>query len=181
MKLIVFLGNPGVRYEKNRHNAGWLFADYLAKKWDFPDFESEKKFNGSCAVKGLGSAKLLLLKPETFMNLSGEAVYPVMNFFKIPVENLLVVYDDKDILLGEVRFREKGSSGGHNGIADIIRVLGTETIERVKIGVDAPLRSEQGIPTKDFVLSDFSANEMETLRATVFPEAENKISTWLSN
>lgn len=173
MKLLVFLGNSGEKYEKTRHNAGFLAGDFLQKKWDFPIFSSDKKFFGKLTRKG----DLLFLKPETFMNLSGKSVRAVADFYKISPENILLIFDDKDLPLGEIRFREKGSSGGHNGLKDIFRMFSSEEFARVKIGVSNEKMSffEN---TADFVLSHFSAEEQEILGKTIFPIVAEKIKIW---
>lgn len=181
MKLIIFLGNPGTKYQHTRHNAGWMMAEFLQKKWNFPPFQEHKKFFGKGSGGELPNSpeKVFFLLPETFMNHSGKSVLAAKQFWKIPLENILILSDDKDQMFGNIRFRERGSSGGHNGIKSIMELLGTEEIARIKIGVDTPLRSEKGIETAAFVLSDFSLEEQNTLQHTIFPEGEKKILDWL--
>ena len=113
------------------------------------------------------------------MNCSGKSLLSVVNFYKIPTKNVLLVFDDKDQLFGKVRFREKGSAGGHNGVRDCLRVLGTEEVARIKIGIDAPIRTEKNIDTAVFVLSRFSADELSALKKTIFGEVEKKILEWI--
>ena len=132
MKLIIGLGNPGKEYENTRHNAGFMAVDAFAKKHDIT-FSLEPKMKGMLAQVNLGGNKAILLKPMTYMNLSGEAVSLVMNFYKIPVEDILVVSDDLDSRLGRIRLRAKGSAGGHNGHKNIQMHIHTEEYKRIKI------------------------------------------------
>ncbi|MCD5382835.1 aminoacyl-tRNA hydrolase, partial [Candidatus Gracilibacteria bacterium] len=113
MKILVGLGNPGKKYENTRHNVGFSFLDFFAKKNNFGDFKDEKKFFGEISEGNIGGEKVILLKPQTFMNLSGKSVQAILNFYKIDFEDFFVIYDDKDLDFGKIRFREKGSSGGH--------------------------------------------------------------------
>ena len=154
MKLIAGLGNPGLKYEATRHNAGFMTLDALALKLNV-SFE-QKKFQASftqCFYKG---EKLLLLKPETFMNLSGFALREAVNFYKLEAEDILVIYDDMDLLPGEIRVRRSGSAGGHNGMKSCIEQLGTDKINRIKIGIGHPLAST----VVDYVLERFSREEL---------------------
>ncbi len=168
MKLIFGLGNPGSKYDKTRHNVGYLFLDYLAQKFDFPASKTEKKFKAEVSEGIINDEKVLLIKPLTFMNLSGESVQAVQNFYKVELEDILIVYDDKDMEFGKVRFREEGSSGGHNGIKSIISVL-SDDFKRIKIGIANELL-EAHMETSDFVLSHFKKEELEEL-PFVFEEA----------
>lgn len=181
MKLVIFLGNPGKKYKNTRHNAGFLFADFFQKKHGFLPFSPEKKFFGSIATGNISGKKILLLKPETFMNLSGKSLLVAAQFHKIPTKNILLIFDDKDQKLGSVRFREKGSAGGHNGIKDCIRVLGTDEIARVKIGIDLEEREKYNIPTSDFVLANFTVDQKKILEKESFPQAEEKVLKWISD
>ena len=177
MKLIFGLGNPGRKYEKTRHNVGWLFLDFLAQKFSFNESKTEKKLKAEVAEGSINGEKTLLIKPLTYMNLSGEAVQMVMNFYKLSKEDVMVIYDDKDMEFGKVRFRETGSSGGHNGIKSIISVLGQD-FNRIKIGV-ANEDLEKFEETSDFVLSKFKKKELEEL-GVVFEEAAEILSEKLS-
>jgi PTH1 family peptidyl-tRNA hydrolase len=179
MKLIIFLGNPGKKYEKTRHNAGWMCGDVLQKKWGFSPFTPEKKFFGDVSAGTKNGEKVLFLKPTTFMNLSGKSALAASQFYKIDPQDILVIFDDKDQDFGNVKFRESGSAGGHNGIKDIIRAFGTENIARVKIGVDSARRTDHNISTSDFVLADFTTDELNALQQDLFPLAEEKIENWL--
>lgn len=194
MKLFCFLGNIGKKYEKTRHNAGFLLGDFLRKKISGSEWRNEKKFFGEisivetrCIVSLENNEKIIFLKPSTFMNLSGKSLLAVMQFYKISPKDICIFYDDKDLAFEKIRYRKKGSAGGHNGIKDIIRTLGTQEFDRIKIGVDnekrqGELRSKRGCPgveifknTADFVLANFSGDELITLESEVFPEVEEKI------
>jgi peptidyl-tRNA hydrolase, PTH1 family len=149
MKLVVGLGNPGQQYEQTRHNVGFRIVDKLAEKhgWSW----SERRGKAILANGTLGGEKIVLLKPLTFMNLSGEAVGEVARWHKIPPEDLLIVYDDLDLPTGKVRLRARGSSGGHNGLKDIIAKLHTSDFPRLRVGIGRPKNSQmQG---RDYVLS----------------------------
>ncbi len=181
MKLVVFLGNPGDKYAQNRHNVAWLFADFLRAEWKIDSgFSREKKLFAHTLVHDADGVKILMLKPTTFMNRSGQAVVAALRFYKLEFTDILIVYDDKDIPLGKVRFREKGSGGGHNGMQNIIDLLGSQDIARLKIGVDNELRQELDIDTSTFVLSDFTKAEQELLAAEVFPAVFERLSQWIT-
>ncbi|MDD2516540.1 MAG: aminoacyl-tRNA hydrolase [Candidatus Gracilibacteria bacterium] len=166
MFLIVGLGNPGNEYRQTRHNVGFLFLDYLREKLEFEDFK-DSKFKGLISEGTFAGEKTVLLKPLTYMNLSGESVATLMNFYKIPLENFVVIYDDMDLEeFGKIRFRDKGQSGGHNGIKSITKCLGTEEFKRIKIGI-----GKKQFDAADRVLSKFSKEELENLIINVFPEA----------
>ena len=157
MKLIVGLGNPGRKYNKTKHNVGFMCLDFYAEKNNIK-FKKDNKFSGEWLKIG----DLVLLKPHTFMNNSGESLYKILNFFDVHIENVMVIYDDISLPFGKIRLREKGSSGGHNGIKSITQHLKTEEFKRVKIGIDSnPL-----IETKNYVLSKFSKNEIRDLKET---------------
>jgi len=183
MKLFCFLGNIGTQYEKTRHNVGFLFGDFLQKEWGASNWKIEKKFFGEiCEVRqriydktshSEISEKIIFLKPHTFMNLSGKSLLSLMQFYKIPAEDITIFYDDKDLDFSVLRYREKGSAGGHNGIKDIIRVLGVPEFSRWKIGVDSPMRQKIG-NTADFVLGKFSGTEFSELE-NIFLELEGKL------
>ncbi|SOC44745.1 aminoacyl-tRNA hydrolase [Ureibacillus acetophenoni] len=154
MKLIVGLGNPGKQYEHTRHNIGFECIEALAKKWDAP--LNQMKFNGMYATVHRPEGKVLLLKPLTYMNLSGESVRPIMDYFDIEIEDLIVIYDDLDLETGKLRLRQKGSAGGHNGIKSLIQHLGTQEFNRIRVGISRP---PAGMKVADYVLSKFSKEE----------------------
>ncbi len=155
--VIAFLGNPGNEYSRTRHNAGFMCAEYLeeSKKLKIDRF----KFRSLTAETVLGGKKVLLMKPQTFMNLSGEAVREAVAFYKLdPEKQLLTVYDDISLDVGRLRIREKGSDGGHNGIKNIIYQLGTDVFPRIKIGVGKP---PAGFPLVEWVLGRIPKEEQE--------------------
>ena len=139
--LVVGLGNPGQKYEHTRHNMGFLTVDLLAEKAGVK--LNKVKFKSAYNMVNFGGAKCLVMKPQTFMNLSGEAVREAVQFYKIPADHVLVIYDDISLPVGKLRVRPTGSAGGHNGIKNIIAHLGTQEFPRVKIGVGAPAGTEK--------------------------------------
>ena len=149
--LVVFLGNPGLRYEGTRHNAGFMTADALAVKKGISINRS--RFSSLIATCSIGDETVLLMKPQTYMNLSGEAVGQAARFYKIPADHILVVSDDITLPIGSLRIRTKGSAGGHNGLKNIISVLGTEEFPRIRLGVGSPPHPDYD--TVDWVLSVF--------------------------
>lgn len=158
MKLVVGLGNPGKEYDKTRHNAGFEFIDRLADKYDIS--VDERKFRGFVGKGMIDGQKVILLKPQTFMNLSGESVVSAMNFYKLEVQDLIVVFDDISLEPGKIRLRRKGSAGGHNGIKSIIKHLASEDFARIKIGVG---EKKAGWDLADHVLSRFPKTELEQM------------------
>ncbi|MDY0210298.1 MAG: aminoacyl-tRNA hydrolase [Acholeplasma sp.] len=134
MKLIIGLGNPGKQYEKTRHNVGFEVIDLLAKHLNVT-FKLDKAFKGEIASTQYGLEKIILLKPSTFMNLSGESAILVKQFYKIELEDIMVVYDDIALDLGKLRLRMQGSSGGHNGIKDLVKHFGSQSFKRIRIGI----------------------------------------------
>lgn len=156
MKLIVGLGNPGDKYAKTRHNIGFEVINKLQK--DLNIIWEKDKFQGLLSEKNIDGEKVLFLKPQTFMNLSGNSIAAVINFYKIDAKNdMIVIYDDMDLPVGKLRVKEKGSSGGHNGIKSIISHLGDEFL-RIKCGI-----GKSKDDTIDFVLGQFDKSEQETV------------------
>lgn len=155
MKLIIGLGNPGEKYFGTRHNVGFDFLDKLQKELSFPEFEFNKKFNAAIST----NKEIILMKPQTFMNLSGEAVQSFLSFYKLSPDDILVIHDDKDIALGKYRLAVDSSSAGHNGVQNIIDKLGTQKFKRIRIGVGI----ETDLPSEVFVLQKFSDEEKETI------------------
>ncbi len=166
MHVVIGLGNPEKRYQKTRHNAGFLLLDYMTQNSIIP-FRA-----GKGDYYFYENNDLVLIKPTTYMNLSGRAVVQVLHDFSLPIKNLLVIYDDFNLPFGTIRFRARGSDGGHNGIKSIIYELETDTFNRLKIGIGQPSKD-----TVDFVLSEFSAEEMHAL-GSVFQFAAEGIETW---
>jgi peptidyl-tRNA hydrolase, PTH1 family len=172
MKIIFGLGNPGGKFAKTRHNAGFLALDKIREKFDFPQFQFEKKFNAEVSQKTIGDEKIILVKPWTFMNLSGESVRAVLDFWKASEEDILVIHDDIDIELGKVKSAVDSSSAGHNGVQNIFDILGTQKISRKRIGISKTPEEKEAchIETHNYVLGKFSEEELEKLK-----EAEEKI------
>ena len=156
MFLVVGLGNPGEKYDKTRHNAGFDVVDLCEKKYNF--MINRTKIKGVYGEVQIGNEKVMFLKPQTYMNLSGESVRAIMDFYKIPVENLIVIYDDITLEIGRLRIREKGSAGGHNGIKNIIAHLGTDKFARIKVGVGEPTYD-----IIDYVTGRFSPDERKVV------------------
>ena len=174
MYLIVGLGNPDRQYEGTRHNVGFEVIDRLADRL-FVSVE-EKKFQGYYGKGIIGGQKVILLKPQTYMNLSGESVRAAADFYKIQPEHIIVVYDDVSLDVGQLRIRTKGSAGGHNGIKNIIAHLGTQEFPRVKVGVGAkPPRMDLA----DYVLSRFSKEDQAKME-DAFKEAAEAVETLIT-
>lgn len=146
MKMIVGLGNPGKTYEKTRHNTGFLVLDEIAKQCGVSSLQT--KFKAQIATVVLNNENVILVKPQTFMNLSGEAVGEIARFYQISAAEVIVIYDDLDLPVGKVRLREKGSAGGHNGMKSIIQHLHTQEFPRIRVGID----KNPMIPTIDYVM-----------------------------
>ena len=160
MKIIVGLGNPTAKYEKTRHNVGFEVIDALAEQYNISvDTAKHKGLYGKGKIEG---QSVILLKPMTYMNLSGESVSAVANYFKVEAEDIIVIYDDINLDVGRLRIREKGSAGGHNGIKNIIAHLGTEGFPRIRVGVGM---KPPKMDLADYVLSRFSKEEQEEMEA----------------
>ena len=166
--LVVFLGNPGPKYEGTRHNAGFMTADALCKKKNIAI--NKARFQALTAQTELGGEKVLLMKPQTYMNLSGEAVSQAVRFYKIPPEHVLVVSDEVSMPIGKLRIRTKGSAGGHNGLKNIIALLGTEDFPRIRLGVGAPPHPDYDMA--DWVLSAFRSQDAEDMQKAAQRAAE---------
>lgn len=159
MYIIVGLGNPERKYDMTRHNIGFRVLDAFADRHGID--MNDKKLKGILGKGAVGGEKVILVKPLTYMNLSGECVRPLADYFKVPPENIIVVYDDISLDPGKLRIRKKGSAGGHNGIKSLIAHLGTEGFPRVKFGVgDKP----KGMDLADYVLGRFSKSEEVTIK-----------------
>lgn len=166
--LIVFLGNPGPRYEMTRHNAGFMAADAMAKEMNVSI--NKLRFKALTASCEIGGESVLLMKPQTFMNLSGDAVSQAAKFYKIPPEQVIVVSDEISLPIGKLRIRTKGSAGGHNGLKDIIAKLGTDAFPRIRIGVGAPPHPDYDMA--DWVLSSFKNQDAEDMLAAAARAAQ---------
>ncbi len=171
--LVVGLGNPGEDYRQTRHNVGFMVVDYLAAELSAACWKN--KFNGSYCKVTAGGKDIFLLKPETYMNRSGECVSAFVRFFKIPLNGIVVTHDDLDLDFGRLKVVAKGGSGGHNGIRSIASHLGSNDFVRVKIGVGRP---PPGYPVDKYVLSRFSSEERDCL-AEVVSEAARAIKCFV--
>jgi peptidyl-tRNA hydrolase, PTH1 family len=156
MKLIVGLGNPGEKYKNTRHNMGFLVLDALAKKWEVSGW----KTNFNCEYLLVKEKDVILAKPQTFMNLSGTPTQSIAQYFKITIEDIIVIYDDLALNPGKIRLRYKGSSGSHNGIQHVMDVLNTEEIKRIRVGIGSVPTVMQG---KDYVLQPPTKHEKEAI------------------
>ena len=179
ISLIVGLGNPGRKYTKTRHNAGFLFLDFLSDEELLPDFKLREKFHASISTATLENGDAVFAKPQTFMNESGRAVQALLKFYKLKPKDLLVIHDDKDLPFGTVRFKKSGlesGDGGHNGVKSIIAALGTSTFARLKIGVANDHLYKKD--TADFVLEKFTAEEEKKL-PDLFLQAKKSAESYL--
>ncbi|MFA5916695.1 MAG: aminoacyl-tRNA hydrolase [Candidatus Gracilibacteria bacterium] len=171
MKLIVGLGNPGKDYEFTRHNLGFLFLDYLKEKKGFSDFKEESKFKGSISNGFIKGEKTILLKPLTYMNISGESLRKVVDFYKVDLEDMIVIYDDISMDFGKIRFKDTGSAGGHNGVKSIISHFGDKW-KRIKVGIGLNTNYD----VSDWVLSKFTKDELDNLQDEIFYKIYDLVS-----
>ncbi len=172
MFVIVGLGNPGEEYEKTKHNIGFRVLDVLTEQWNFPPFKEEKKFKALISSSELNMDKLILVKPLTYMNLSGESVSKICQYYKIPIGNLILVCDDLDIPLGKIRIKKSGGPGTHNGMKSIVNSLGND-FPRVRIGIETRTSEQSSqIDTSSYVLSGFPASERQKVDNAIKNGAE---------
>jgi PTH1 family peptidyl-tRNA hydrolase len=174
MKLIVGLGNPGRRYEKTRHNVGFEVLDAVAARSAAGSFK--EKFSGRIADVTIAGEKTLLLWPHTLMNVSGQSVGAAVEFYQVPLGDLLVVSDDFNLPLGKLRFRASGSAGGQNGLKDIIKRLGTQDVPRLRLGIG---QVPEAWDAADFVLSKFNRSDRKVIEATIERAAE-AVECWVA-
>jgi len=175
MHLIVGLGNPGAEYAKTRHNAGFLLVEKLAEQWK-AGWTRERKFAARMAKAARGGKKILFCEPQTFMNLSGEAVAAVVSFYQLPLAQVLVVVDDADLPLGEIRLRPGGGSGGHHGLESVAQHLGSKSYLRLRIGIG---RQNEARQITGHVLGKFGADESALLEK-VLERAAGQVECWLA-
>jgi PTH1 family peptidyl-tRNA hydrolase len=174
--LIVGLGNPGAEYAKTRHNAGFLLVEKLVEQWQ-SDWAKERKFVARVAKAERNGNKVLLCEPQTFMNLSGESVGALVNYYQLPLGKILVAVDDADLPFGEIRLRKSGSSGGHHGLESIEQHLASREFARLRIGIG---RKDSSRQIANYVLGKFDASENELLKK-VLERATNQVETWLTS
>ena len=174
--IIAGLGNPGREYAHTRHNVGFDTIDILADRYDIP--VDTGKFNAHIGKGTIEGKKVILVKPQTYMNLSGDSIAQIVNYYKVdPKEGLIVIYDDIDLDVGRLRLRKQGSAGGHNGMKDIVKKLGTEEFYRIRIGVG---EKPKGYDLKDYVLGHFTGEERE-LMDTALIEAASAVGAILTD
>ena len=162
MRVYIGLGNPGRKYKETRHNIGFMVLDRLAAL-NKTNFKTEQKFEAEVAEFFINQEKIILVKPLTYMNLSGVSVLKITNYYGVENDEIVVIYDDMDLPLGKLRLREKGSAGGHKGMLDITKALQTRNIPRMRIGIGSPTFEGR----KDFVLGKFKTDEMLTMMKTI--------------
>jgi len=174
VKLVVGLGNPGTKYHGTRHNVGYDVLAELARRYEAG--KPRNRFAGETVDVVMNGVRVLLLSPTTYMNRSGRSVAEASGFFKLRPEDVMVVCDDLSLPLGKLRIRAKGSSGGHKGLEDIIRSLGTENFPRLRVGIGSP---PQGLDAADYVLQRFSAEEQAVIREAV-TKACDAVTVWVA-
>jgi len=167
LSVVIGLGNPGPRYENTRHNVGFDTIDRLSKKHNIA--VTKVKYKAVIGDGNIGGHRVLLVKPQTFMNLSGESVREIIEWYKVPVKNIIIIYDDIDLPVGKIRIRPKGSAGTHNGMRSVIYQIQSEDFPRIRIGIDKP---PQNWDLADFVLSKFSTDERKSVEEAIANAAE---------
>jgi PTH1 family peptidyl-tRNA hydrolase len=179
MKLLIGLGNPGKNHVHTRHNAGFLCLDFLQQAWGGSPFQVNQKMSAEISECHLGTHQLFLVKPTTFMNASGTSVSQLVHFYKLLPEDIVVVHDDLDIAPGTFKQTNSSRAAGHNGVSDIIEKLGTQDFTRMRLGIGRPAAVTGAcMSAHDYVLQDFSQEEMVTLTA-LFPQIQDELIKWL--
>ncbi|QNN24547.1 aminoacyl-tRNA hydrolase [Planctomycetales bacterium ZRK34] len=177
MKLIVGLGNPGAQYRATRHNAGFMVLDELAQR--HPLGEPRSKFHAAVLEGVIRDQRIMLMQPQTFMNRSGLAVGEAARFFKLELSDVIVVVDDIALPTGTIRLRPGGGAGGHNGLSDITRALGSDQYPRLRVGVDAPMVAGRRVNQSDYVLSPFHDEQKPALEKSLRDAAE-AVECWIA-
>jgi len=165
MKLIVGLGNPGEQYQKTRHNAGFLVIDKIAKNENFSPWKMRKKFNAEISEGTIMTEKVILAKPQTYMNNSGSAVRALSDYYKIGVKDIIVIHDDLDLPLAKIRISQNSSSGGHNGVQSVIDHLSSQEFPRFRLGIAGD--HKDATPAEEYVLKNFSADEFSQMESSI--------------
>ncbi|MBQ8653621.1 MAG: aminoacyl-tRNA hydrolase [Clostridia bacterium] len=174
--IVVGLGNPGREYAHTRHNVGFEVTDILAERWHAP--LNRRKLGGMLAEVNVDGKRVVLCQPQTFMNLSGECVIQLLNWYKCPLENLMVIYDDIDLPVARLRVRKSGSAGTHNGMRSIIANVPGQNFPRIRVGVGA---KPQGWDLADWVLSHFQIREEQDAMKDAFSRAADCVEDWIKN
>lgn len=172
MKLVFGLGNPGNKYRNTKHNIGFITVDRIAENLGLTF--NQTKFKSLYAEGRIGTEKIILIKPQTFMNLSGESVQPWMDYYNLTGDDIVIIYDDMDLPVGKIRLRMQGGSGGHNGMKSIIQHLGTKDFNRIRVGVGRPFPRQTVI---SHVLSQFPTDEIDDMKEAVLA-VEEAIKYW---
>jgi len=175
MKLVFGLGNPGNKYKNTKHNVGFIAIDEIAQNLGLTF--SQTKFKSLYAEGRIGSEKIILIKPQTFMNLSGESIQPWVDYYDLTGEDIVVIYDDMDLPVGKIRLRVQGSAGGHNGMKSIIEQLGTKEFNRIRVGIGRPLSKQSVI---SHVLSQFPKDRIEDMKEAVL-KVEDAVKYWFDS
>ena len=175
VKLLVGLGNPGLQYKRTRHNAGFLFLEQLHRHLNATPWQLNKQFKAEIAEAYIQGGKVLLVKPQTFMNLSGEAVGKVLSFYRLEPQQMLVIHDEIDLAFGVTKLKKDGGHAGHNGLRDIIAKIGSADFYRLRLGVGRPQHGS----VADYVLSAYSSEE-EQVREKIFDQINSGISMILA-
>lgn len=176
MKIIVGLGNIGKEYENTRHNVAWMFLDYLQEKLNFKITENNKSLDCITSQVYINNEKVIFVKPTTYMNLSGHAVQKLKKWYKVDDDELLIIFDDIDIPFGETRYKLNGSGGTHNGMKNVVQMLNTKNIARLKIGIGGIKHEKQDLVS--FVLQKFTKEQIKDLEI-IFDEAYEKLKIFL--
>ena len=180
MFLIVGLGNPGIKYNNTRHNIGFRIIDALAKENNFPEFKLSKKHNSLISENIIDDKKIMLVKPQTFMNNSGKAIQSIIDYLSLTFDNLLVVHDDIDIEIGEIKISKNSRSAGHKGVQSIIDEIGTKDFARLRMGIKPITENQRAIETEKFVLEKLNQNE-EKILANIIAQSRDQIFEQIKN
>ena len=182
MKLIVGLGNPGERYKNTRHNAGFLALDFILNEGDgFMEARPGNEFKSETFTLEKSGQKIIFLKPQTYMNDSGQALKVICNFFKLDfAKELLVIHDDVDLPFGTIRLAKNSSAAGHNGVQSIIDNIGIQDFNRLRIGIETRASRDE-MPTENFVLQNFSDEELTKLKNEIFPKIKEEVEKFIAN
>ena len=170
MFLIVGLGNPEKKYTNTRHNIGFMTTDFLAKEFNWPKFKLQNKFKAEISLGKVNNQQIILAKPQTYMNNSGQAVQLLKNYFKIQLENLIIIHDEIDLPLGKIKIKKEGSSAGHNGVKSIMEYVASDKFWRIRVGISNNQREKMA--ADKFVLANFSWWEKRKIKKEILPQVK---------